>query len=208
MLDFDDVTADMAGRGQREACGAAGGDRRHEAGELVVVEQHPASLELAPADALNLDCDGRAEWALVLGELDRHLDVERGLGQQPVSLLDHDVVLETEILGRDEARGDAARLVAPRGCNAITDRREFAAVIFGDGDLPASLHRPPDEIEFLLGGKCLAADGNVRARRTALRRDAELSHKAARRLRERHFGTELGGARCGERLGRELLTAH
>src|SRR6476619_8110272 len=134
----------MAARGQREACSAAGGDRRHEAGELVIVEQDPASLELAPADTLNLDCDGRTELALVLGELDRHLDLERGLGQQPVSLLHHDVVLETEVLGRDEARGDAARLVTPRGRNAITDRREFAAVLFGAGDLPASLHRPPD----------------------------------------------------------------
>ena len=65
----------------------------------------------------------------VLGELDRHLDVEGGLGQQPVALLDHDVVLETEILGRDEARGDAAGLVGLRGRDPITDRREFAAVI-------------------------------------------------------------------------------
>src|SRR4051812_33104763 len=107
----------MAGRSQRKASGTAGGDRRHEARELVVVEQYPAPLELAPADALNLDRDRRAEWALVLGEFDRHLDVECSLGQQSVSLLHNNVVLEAEVLGRNEGRGNAARLVTPRGYN-------------------------------------------------------------------------------------------
>src|SRR5690349_798075 len=47
------------------------------------------------------------------------------------------------------------------GRDAMADRREFAAIILGDRDLPASLHRAPDEIEFLLGRKCLATHGDV-----------------------------------------------
>ena len=66
------------------------------------------------------------------GELDRHVEVERGLRQQAVALLHHDVVLEAEILRRDEARGDAAGLVALHRRDPVGDRREFAAVIFGD----------------------------------------------------------------------------
>jgi hypothetical protein len=44
-----------------------------------------------------------------------------------------------------------AGLTALEGRDAIAHRREFAAVILGDRDLPASLHRAPDEIEFLIG---------------------------------------------------------
>ena len=58
---------------------------------------------------------------------------------------------ETEVLGHDEACRDAARFVAPRGCNAIAGRREFASVVLGEGNFPAPLHRPPNKIEFLLG---------------------------------------------------------
>ena len=129
------------------------------------------------------------------------------VGQQPVALLHHDIVQETEVLGRDEVRRDATRLVALHGCDAIADRREFAAVILGHRDLPASLHRTPDEIEFLLRRKCLAAHGDMRAGGAALGCHAHLSHKAACRFRQRHFGTELGCARGGERLARDI-SAH
>src|SRR5438094_17629 len=60
MQDFEDVQAGVAGRRHVEARGATGRHRGHEPGVLIVVKEHPAAFELAPANALHLDLDRRA----------------------------------------------------------------------------------------------------------------------------------------------------
>ena len=129
---------------------------------------------------------------------DRHVEVECGLRQQAAALLHDDVVLKAEILRRDEARRDAAGLVALHRRDPIGDRREFAAEIFGNRDLPAPLHGAPDQLEFLPGGKALAGDRERRADRAVLGRDLQPADIAAGRLGERHFRPELGRTRRRE----------
>src|SRR4051794_25643420 len=142
-----------------------------------------AARRLAPADALHLDRDRGAGWAAIAHELGGDVDAEAGLCQQTAALLHHDVVHEAEIFRRHEMRGDVAGFVACHGGDPVGDRRELAAVIFRDRHVPLALDGAPDQVEFLLGGKTLAADGNGRADRAVLGRGAEPSDKTTHRLR-------------------------
>src|SRR4051812_19804903 len=98
---------------------------------------------------------------------------------------------KAEILRRDEVRGDAAAAVAGHGRDPIGDRNEFAALIFGDGDLPAPLHRAPDQIEGLPGWETLTGHRNRRAGWAMCRLDRELPNEPARGLGHGHFRTQL-----------------
>ena len=179
MQDFHDVRARVAGGGKGEPRGSAGRHRRDEAGELVVVEQHPAALQLAPADTLDFDRDECADRPAVRGEPRRHVEPEGGLGQQPIALLHDDVVQKPEVFRRDEGRGDATVLVALHRRDPIGDRSVVATVVLGDRDLPAPFHGTPDQLEFAFRRKALSGHGQRRARRAVLRGDAEASDIAA-----------------------------
>ncbi len=110
---------------------------------------------------------------------------------------------EAEIFRRHELGGDTAVLVGLHLRDLVGDRSELAAEIFGDRRLPASLHGGPDELDFLIGREAFAAHDHRRAHGTMLRRHAQTSHKAAGRLADRHFRSELGRSRRGGRGGVE-----
>jgi hypothetical protein len=74
------MVADMAGCGQREAGRAAGGDRRHEAGELVVKSETQlpsSSRQPMPETSIAI---GEPSGPLTSASLAVISDVERGLG--------------------------------------------------------------------------------------------------------------------------------
>ena len=121
------------------------------------------------------------------------------LGEQPVALLQHDVVHEAEIVGRHERRGNAAGGVALDGGDPIGGRLVVAAVVLGVRHLPAARHGAPDEIEFLVGGEAFAGHRHRRSDRTMRRADPEPPHIAARRLGERRCRAEFGRARRARR---------
>ena len=58
-----------------------------------------------------------------------------------------------------ERRSEAPVTVALHDTDSIGGRRVLAAVIFGDGDLPAPLHRAPRELELPVRRKALARFG-------------------------------------------------
>jgi hypothetical protein len=144
---LEHVAADAAGRRDRHPRAARRGHRRHPAGVAVVVEQDPAVLELAIAIAVHLDLDRRTRRSAVGEKLHGHVDVEGVLREQAVALLQHDVVLEAEVIGRREGRSEAAGGVALHGRDPVGDRREGAPEIFRSRDLPASGYGRPGEIE-------------------------------------------------------------
>src|ERR1700720_3635566 len=90
------------------------GHCRYPAGEIVVIEQHPAALERPPADALDLNRDRRPYRAARWRQGHRHIDSEAGLSEEALALLQYDVVEEAKILGHGEGHGELARCVGPR----------------------------------------------------------------------------------------------
>src|SRR5262249_29659155 len=190
VLYLDDGQPRVAGCRYGEPRGPAGRHGRDESGEFVVVEQNPTPFELAPANAVHFDEDRGADRPAVrAGEPRRHLQVESGLGIETVALLDNDVMQETEVFRRLKLRRDTAGRVAADRRDAIGDRRIFAAVIFGDGDLPPSLYGAPGEVEFLAGRKTIAGHGHGRAGRATLGRELQVTYVATRGFRPGHFGT-------------------
>ena len=141
----------MAGGRHIEARGAARGHRRDEAGVFVVVEQDPASFELAPADALTSTSIGvpiGPQVAPTIFAVMSRLNAVCVSRRLPCWITMS--CLNPKSSGATK-RGDAAGLIALHRRDAIGDRRVFAAMIFGDRDLPAALHSSPDKIELLLG---------------------------------------------------------
>ena len=184
----------VSGRRDGEARGALRRHRRHEAGEHVVVKQHPAAFELAPADALDLDLDRRADrTALRTDDPCGHVEIERRLGEQTVALLDHHVVQEAEVLRCNEACRDASGLVAlhrrdPVGGRRRTRGRDIRRCV--TFQLPFTVRQTSSS--SCSGGKPCPVTVTRRADRTMRGRDLELPDEAARRLRDRHLGSEIG----------------
>src|SRR5262245_14764926 len=110
---------------------------------------------------------------------------------------------EAKVFRSHEIGGDTAVLVSLQLRDLVGDRSKLSPQIFGNRRLPASLHSGPDELDFLIGREALAADGYRRAYGAMLRRDSQASYKAAGRLAERYFRSEIGRSRCGRRGGVE-----
>jgi hypothetical protein len=141
---------------------------------------------------LDLDRDWSADRHVVGQHFHGHVDAERIFGQKPAALLDDDVVLEAEIIGRDKRRCNAAGRIALHGRDAVSCGPVLAAEILCGRNFPASRHRRPYEIEILSRGETLARHRDRRADRSVRGRDPELSDEAARRLREWRRRAEFG----------------
>ncbi len=172
--------------------------RRHPAGEIIVVHQHPAILELAPADAGDVDRDVAAGRRALGRDVHRHVDREPGLGDEAGLLLQLDVVGKAEIVGRGEAGGGMAGIIAPHHGDAVADRNVGAAVIFAVRDFPGAVDGAPHQVKGLAAGQPVDRDADRGSRRPVLGRQHH-----ARGDRARGFGRRHCRARRRRARGRE-----
>ena len=185
-------------RGDREFCSTLRRHRRDPAGEGVVVGECPAVLQLAPADPLHGDLDGRAQRTAFGRYLDAHVDVEIRLGIEPFALLQDHVMAEAEIVGRGELGGELAGGVGAQARDEIGEGLIGAAVVFPGGRLPFPAHGAPDQIHLLIGGQSAGLDAHGGSSLPMTGQDRHAPHIAADGLRQRRLGPELRGA-SGER---------
>ena len=129
-----------------------------------------------------------------------HVDVEPGLDKQAVRALQHDVVLEAEVLRDGEIRGKLPGRVSPDRGDFVGDRPVIPAVIGRAGHLPAALDGAPDQLKVGIGREPFGGHAHRGADRAMLGADRHMADKAPRRG-ERHLAAELraGGGRQEQR---------
>jgi hypothetical protein len=203
---FDHVIPDMTGRWNRQPARPVRRYRGDPAGPPVVVQEVEGHLQAAVADALYVNRDRGTDRSTPRRDLDRHVDRIGDLRHQTIALLQHDVMVEAEVLGCLERGLQASGGVTADARHLVGHRHELAPFVLGFGDVPPPDHRAPDHLEFLVGRQIGGCNGERVSCFTVERRDTHcadipVSWLAYFYLRPKTRRQLLGGSRRGEDYG-------
>ncbi len=148
---FDHMVADVTGRWNRQPPRPVRRYRGDPAGPPVVVQQVEGHFQAAVADALYINRDRGAERSTPRRDVDGHVDRIAHLRHQTIALLQHDVVVEPEVLRCLECGLQASGGIAADARHLVVHRHELAPLVLGFGHVPPPDRRPPDYLEFLVG---------------------------------------------------------